>query len=102
MNIHKSIDEHLESTPLNHDQKSRAKVLICGYWDAVGEELIKMVEDVHSRPQTTQNNYGAYMSILAFLTKDCKIDSPMSAVLLKLAGCDRLGLATAYKLSQGE
>ena len=102
MNIHKSIDEHLESTPLNSDQKVRAKVLISGYWDAVGDELVKMVEDVHSRPQTTQNNYGAYMSLIAFLTKDCKVDSPMAGVLLKLAGCDPLGLANAYKLSQGD
>ena len=100
MNINKSIDAHLETTPLADDQKIRAKELITKYWDVIGEELVQMVEKAHNRPKTTQNNYGAYMSILAILTKDCKIDSPMSAVLLKLAGCDRIGLAPAYKLSQ--
>ena len=101
MNINQSIDAHLETTPLDDAQKNRAKELILKYWNVIGEELVQMVDKAHSRPKTTQNNYGAYMSILAFLTKDCKIDSPMAGVLLKFAGCDPLGLATAYKLSQG-
>ena len=101
MTINQSIDAHLETTPLDDAQKNRAKELILKYWNVIGEELVQMVDKAHSRPKTTQNNYGAYMSILAFLTKDCKIDSPMSAVLLKLAGCDTLGLASAYKLSHG-
>ena len=101
MTINKSIDAHLETTPLDDAQKNRAKEMIMQYWNVIGEELVQMVDKAHDRPKTTQNNYGAYMSILAFLTKDCKIDSPMAGVLLKLAGCDPLGLATAYKLSQG-
>ena len=101
MTINQSIDAHLETTPLDDTQKVRAKELITQYWDVIGEELVQMVDKAHDRPKTTQNNYGAYMSILAFLTKDCKIDSPMAGVLLKFAGCDPLGLATAYKLSQG-
>ena len=101
MTINQSIDAHLETTPLDDAQKNRAKELILKYWNVIGEELVQMVDKAHSRPKTTQNNYGAYMSILAFLTKDCKIDSPMAGVLLKFAGCDPLGLATAYKLSQG-
>ena len=101
MTINQSIDAHLETTPLDDAQKVRAKELITQYWDVIGEELVQMVDKAHDRPKTTQNNYGAYMSILAFLTMDCKIDSPMAGVLLKFAGCDPLGLATAYKLSQG-
>ena len=101
MTINQSIDAHLETTPLDDAQKVRAKELITQYWDVIGEELVQMVDKAHDRPKPTQNNYGAYMSILAFLTKDCKIDSPMAGVLLKFAGCDPLGLATAYKLSQG-
>ena len=102
MTINQSIDAHLETTPLADAQKVRAKEMIMQYWSVIGEELVGMVDKAHDRPKTTQNNYGAYMSILSFLTKDCKIDSPMAGVLLKLAGCDRLGLATAYKLSQGD
>ena len=100
MTINKSIDAHLETTPLDDAQKNRAKEMIMQYWNVIGEVVVQKVDKAHSRPKTTQNNYGAYMSILAFLTKDCKIDSPMAGVLLKLAGCDPLGLATAYKLSQ--
>jgi len=102
MNINQSIDTHLETTPLDDTQKVRAKEMILKYWSVLGEELVQRVDRVHERPKTTQNNYGAYMGILAVLTQDYGVDSPMSAVLLKLAGCDRLGLATAYKLSQGE
>jgi hypothetical protein len=102
MTINQSIDAHLETTPLDDAQKNRAKELILKYWNVIGEELVQMVDKAHSRPKTTQNNYGAYMSLLDSLTKGCKIDSPMSAVLLKLAGCDPLGLASAYKLSQGD
>jgi hypothetical protein len=101
MNITKSIDTHLETCPLDDTQKIRAKELILKYWNVIGDELVQMVDKIHGLPQTTQNNYGAYLGLIGTLT-DAKIDPPMIGVLLKLAGCDRTGLATAYKYSQGD
>ena len=73
---------------------------ISGYWDAVGEEITKMVVNKHKRPQTTQNYYGSYLELLGFL-RECKVSLEISGIILILAGANIEGVKSAIKITKG-
>ena len=86
----------------NMDQNKRNLAIktINGYWDAVGEEIAKMVVNKHNLPQTTQNYYGSYLEILGFLT-DCRVSLEISGTILILAGANIEGVKSAIKITKG-
>ena len=74
--------------------------LLGQYWDCLGAEISKMVQNKHKLPQTTQNYYGSYIEILSFL-KDCKIGLAMAGLILILAGAKIEGVKSAIKIMRG-
>ena len=82
------------------NKRNLAIKTISGYWDAVGEEITKMVQNKHDLPQTTQNYYGGYLQILNFL-KECKVNLSMAGLILILAGANIEGVKSAIKITKG-
>ena len=96
------IENLINTTTPNISQKERNKAIkfLVAYWDAVGEEITKMVQNKHDLPQTTQNYYGSYIAILSFL-KECKICLSMAGLILILAGANIEGVKSAIKVMKG-
>ena len=82
------------------NKRNLAIKTISQYWDAVGEEITKMVQNKHDFPQTTQNYYGGYLQILSFL-KECKVNLSMAGLILILAGANIEGVKSAIKITKG-
>ena len=85
---------------VSEKDRNMAIKLLSDYWDAVGEEITKMVANKHEFPQTTQNYYGGYLQILSFL-KECKVNLSMAGLILILAGANIEGVKSAIKIMKG-
>ena len=85
---------------LSQNDRNLAIKTINGYWDAVGEEISKMVVNKHNLPQTTQNYYGSYLELLGFL-RECKVSLEISGIILILAGANIEGVKSAIKITKG-
>ena len=93
------IENLINTTTPNISQKERNKAIkfLVAYWDAVGEEITKMVQNKHDLPQTTQNYYGSYLELLNFLG-ECKVSLEISGIILILAGSNIEGVRSAIKI----
>ena len=85
---------------VSEKDRNMAIKLLSDYWDAVGEEITKMVANKHKRPQTTQNYYGSYLELLGFL-RECKVSLEISGIILILAGANIEGVKSAIKITKG-
>ena len=64
----------------------------------IAEEVKPLLENIHSKPASTQNYYGEYMEILHFAAKDKNEGRvKLLAIALMYAGANPLGVEHAVK-----
>lgn len=59
----------------------------------IAETIRPIIDDIHSKPATTQNYYGDYMRILSYKPNHKKT----LAVAMLYLGCNPLGIEAAVK-----
>ena len=75
---------------------NKEKQILKRYWDAIGSELVQMVQDIENKPLTTQNHYGNYMHLLTVLIGE-GMDKSVCALLLLKANANPQGVKSALK-----
>ena len=71
------------------------------YYKLIGSETKQMVQNLESRPKTTQDAYGGYMQLITILT-DENIPIGIACQLLIKCGGNVKGIASAKKVIKGE
>ena len=67
-------------------------------FNSIRSDLIELVNNAENKPYTTQNNYGAYLSLLTSLKPQLGLDYAVK--LLVMAGGNKQGILDAKKLLQ--
>ena len=60
-------------------------------------DIIKMVQDIEAKPETTRNHYGDYGSALSRLSQGRKIVAQLLSLAFVKAGANAQGVADALK-----
>ena len=71
------------------------------YYKLIGSETKQMVQNLESRPKTTQDAYGGYMQLITILT-DYKVPIGIACQLLIKCGGNKKGVMSAKKIIEGE
>jgi len=65
---------------------------------SIAETIAPLLEDIHSKPATTQNYYGDYMRLLNYAAKDNQPGRvKLLAIALMYAGANPFGVEAAVK-----